>query len=115
MGTNFSNIKERILQITDYNKITKEKFFSELGMSYSSFKGKAKNKSLNSDALATIVSKYPEINPSWLLTGKGEMLHEDLQLDELKKSATAYREPKQPDNRDEGGAPGADRCHGRFW
>ena len=32
------------------------------------------NSNLGSNNLAKIVSEFPEINPEWLLTGKGEML-----------------------------------------
>ncbi|WP_233899653.1 DNA-binding protein [Tenacibaculum piscium] len=69
-----TNIKERVLQITDFKRVAKEKFFSDLSISYANFKGKAKEKALSSDVLANIVTKYPEISSLWLLTGKGEML-----------------------------------------
>ena len=74
METFFTNIKERVLYFTDYKGFAKEKFFEELGVTYGNFKGKAKEKALSSDVLAKIVSKYPELNPEWLLTGEGEML-----------------------------------------
>ena len=74
METFFTNIKERVLYFTDYKGFAKEKFFEELGVTYGNFKGKAKEKALSSDILAKIVSKYPELNPEWLLTGEGEML-----------------------------------------
>jgi phage repressor protein C with HTH and peptisase S24 domain len=77
METIFTNIKERVLQITDLKGISKEKFFNELGVTYGNFKGKAKEKALSSDVLAKIVSINPDINPEWLLTGKGDMLKED--------------------------------------
>ncbi|SOS50075.1 hypothetical protein TNO006_410005 [Tenacibaculum finnmarkense] len=67
-------IKERILVVTDFKGIAKEKFFKDLAISYANFKGKAKEKALSSDVLANIVTKYPEISSLWLLTGKGEML-----------------------------------------
>jgi len=76
METIFTNIKERVLKISDYKGISKEKFFNELGVSYGNFKGKAKEKALSSEVLANIVAKYSEINPEWLLTGEGEMLKE---------------------------------------
>jgi len=69
-----SKIKERVLYISDYYGISREKFFENLGFSYANFKGTQKNTSLNSDALATILSKYPEVNSNWLITGEGEML-----------------------------------------
>ncbi|PKH52896.1 hypothetical protein CXF68_20300 [Tenacibaculum sp. Bg11-29] len=69
-----TNIKERVLQITDLKGISKEKFFNDLGVSYANFKGKAKEKALSSDVLANIIAKYPEISSYWLLTGEGEAL-----------------------------------------
>lgn len=74
METIFTNIKERILYITDFKGISKEKFFDDLGVTYGNFKGKAKEKALSSDVLAKIVTNNPDINPEWLLTGHGDML-----------------------------------------
>ena len=74
METIFTNIKERILYLSDYKGISKEKFFDDLGVTYGNFKGKAKEKSLSSDILAKIVTKYQDINPDWLLTGKEPMI-----------------------------------------
>ncbi|MDN3621305.1 S24 family peptidase [Polaribacter undariae] len=81
METIFTNIKERVLEISDFKGIGKEKFFSDLGVTYGNFKGKAKEKALSSDVLAKIVSKYPEINLEWLLLGKGEMSSKKSELD----------------------------------
>lgn len=76
MATYFSNIKERVLQIPENKGISKEKFFEEIGVTYGNFKGKAKEKALSSETLATIVSKYEDIDSEWLLTGKGSMTKE---------------------------------------
>lgn len=88
METIFSNIKERVLYITDFKGISKEKFFEDLGVTYGNFKGEAKKKALSSDVLATIVSKYPEISPEWLLTGVGDMLKSEF-------NKNAVNEPKE--------------------
>jgi phage repressor protein C with HTH and peptisase S24 domain len=69
-----SNVKERVLQIAEKKGVAKERFFEEIGMTYGSFKGAAKNTPLNSDAIANIISKYPDISAEWLLTGKQPML-----------------------------------------
>lgn len=74
MATIFSNIKERVLYISESKGITREKFFEDLGITYGNFKGKAKEKALSSDVLAKIITKYPEISSEWLLTGNGKML-----------------------------------------
>ena len=85
MANIFSNIKERILYLSEIKKITKEKFFEDLGVTYGNFKGKAKEKALSSDVLAKIVAKYPDINPHWLLTGEGEMFKNKLMMMKMMK------------------------------
>lgn len=74
METNFANIKDRILQIPNFKGVSKEKFFQELGVTYGNFKGKAKNKALSSDTLATLVTMFPDISSDWILTGQGSMI-----------------------------------------
>lgn len=73
MDKNISFIKERILQYADYKGIGMVKFIEDLGMTYGSFKGKQKLSSVNSDFLDSLLSKFPEINIEWLLSGVGEM------------------------------------------
>lgn len=94
METIFSNIKERILHYTDYKGFKKDKFFSDLGVTYGNFKGKAKEKSLSSDVLAKIVTSYPEINLEWLLTGKGEMISKKEDISMLKDDEIELKQPQ---------------------
>ena len=61
------------MQIAKNKSISYEKFFGDLGVSYGNFKGKQKESALGSNVLEKIISKYPEISPVWLLTGKGPM------------------------------------------
>lgn len=74
MDKKYTYIKERVLYIAEYKGISKEKFLETIGMTYGSFKGIAKKGSLNSDAIAKIYTKYPDIDPSWLITGEGNMI-----------------------------------------
>ena len=74
-----TTIKDRVLQVSDYKGVGKEKFFEELEVSYGTFKGKAKESGLNSNILEKIIAKIPEISAEWLLTGKGEMLKSSVQ------------------------------------
>ena len=67
-------IKERVMHILECKGIAKEKFFAEIGMTSSNFRGNAKNTPLNSTAIANIFTAIPDINLTWLITGKGEML-----------------------------------------
>lgn len=67
-------IKERIIQLIEYKGIPKESFYVSIGMTSASFRGKAKETPLNSIAIENILSKIPDVNPLWLLTGEGEMI-----------------------------------------
>ncbi len=71
-----SNIKERVLQIAEYNGVSKTDFFKDLELSYANFKGAQKMTALNSDAVASILSRYPDVEPEWLVTGNGPMLRQ---------------------------------------
>jgi len=65
-----TNIKERVLQIAKNKGISYEFFFNDLGISYSNFKGKQRDTSLQSDSIEKIISKYTDIDLHWLLTGQ---------------------------------------------
>ena len=70
-------IKSRVLEVATKKGIPKERFFQKIGLKYGNFKGKAKFQSLSSDNLAIIIAYHPEINPEWLITGRGSMLREE--------------------------------------
>ncbi|MDA6068675.1 XRE family transcriptional regulator [Flavobacterium sp. AC] len=76
MDKNISCIKERIMQYAEFKGLVKDKFIEDLGMTIGSFKGKQKLSSVNSDFLDSLLSKYPEINMEWLLSGSGSMQKE---------------------------------------
>lgn len=78
MVNNSTNIKERILLISEYKGITRENFFRNIGMTYGNFKGKSKETPINSNAVADILTAYPDVDPNWLLTGEGSMLKSEL-------------------------------------
>lgn len=69
-------IKDRIIQILELKGIAKENFYVKIGMTSASFRGNAKKTPLNSTAIENILSIIPDLNPDWLLTGKGPMLRE---------------------------------------
>ena len=89
MDKKIANIKERVLYIAKFQGVSYEKFCNDLGMTYGNFKGKAKKTPVNSDFLENIITKYPNINCKWLLTGKGDMLIKETDLKEkpIKKGA----------------------------
>jgi len=76
MTNKFSTIKERILYLLECKKVTKSKFFEEIGMTYGNFTGENKKKPINSDAITNILSKFPDVSSDWLITGREPMLRE---------------------------------------
>lgn len=78
MDNKLSNIKERILYIIKNQGFKYEDFFNKIGMSYGNFKGSNKNRPINSDSIADILTFIPQLNIEWLITGKGSPLKEEL-------------------------------------
>lgn len=72
MVNKFTNIKERVIEVAENQSGSKEQFFRNIGMTSASFRGKAKDSPLNSNAIANIITKYPKVDLYWLLTGEKE-------------------------------------------
>jgi hypothetical protein len=67
--------RERIIQFVEFKKISKNQFYKETGLSNGFLD---KNNHPGADKLEQIIYTYPEINPTWLLTGKGNMLLDEV-------------------------------------
>ncbi|HFG0566901.1 hypothetical protein [Flavobacterium psychrophilum] len=78
MSIKISNIKERILYFAKNQHISYETFCDSIGMNYGSFKGIAKKRPINSDAIEILITKYPQVSIDWLFTGKEPMLKKDI-------------------------------------
>ena len=70
---------ERVIQFIDYKGVSKYKFCKNLGFS-NKFLDNSSN--MGTDKASKILHYYPEINPEWLLTGKGSMLKKNNQVNE---------------------------------
>lgn len=79
-------LKERILQFIEYKNISKNKFYIETGISNGTLDKKS---GLSMESVEKFYSTYSEVNPEWILTGKGSMLKSDL----LKKN-DSVNEPR---------------------
>lgn len=90
----FTNIKERVIQVAEKQEISKERFFMSIGMTSASFRGKAKATPLNSNAIVNIITKYPETNLHWLLTGKYKN-SDDSGLSPINESPNSYGDPNE--------------------
>lgn len=73
----FANTKERILQFIEIQGITKSIFFEKTGIKRGFLDADKLEGSVSDVFLAKIIATFPEINPEWLITGKGSMLKEE--------------------------------------
>lgn len=71
-------IKKRIIQLLEYKGIPKETFYIKIGMTSASFRGKASETPINSNAIENILSEIPDLNIYWLITGTGFMLNNEV-------------------------------------
>lgn len=72
------NIMGRIKQYLDFKGISNRQLELSTGMSNGSFGSQLKkNKTIGVDRLENILNTYDDINPEWLLTGKGNMLKDE--------------------------------------
>lgn len=75
------NIKERVLHFAKIKRMSIESFLEPVGISYSAFRGKAKQGTLNSDAIYALHKSYPDMNLSWLVCGEGEPVVKEVSYD----------------------------------
>ena len=68
-------MEERIRQIAEYYGISIRQFEQKISVSDGLIhKALARKSVLKQDTLAKILDIFPQINPDWLISGKGEML-----------------------------------------
>ena len=85
-------IVDRILQLIEYKGINKRKFYIETGLS-NGFLDKVKD--IGASKIEQILSVYPDVNPEWLLTGKGTMIDptifpENFKLNQTEEPTAVY-------------------------
>ena len=91
----FSLLKKNILLYLDFKKITKYEFYQKTGISNGIL---SQNNGLSEDNLLRFLSYFKDINPTWLITGEGEMLlGKGNAKEETKKEKTpiVYKETKE--------------------
>lgn len=70
--------KDRVLQFIDYKGISKTIFLNETNIKRGFLDKDKLSASVSDLLLEKIISTYPEIDLFWLITGKGNMLKEEL-------------------------------------
>ncbi len=71
------NTLNRIKEYIIHKGISNKAFEKSVGFSNGAFASQLKNnRTIGVDKLENILLTYPDLNPTWLLTGKGEMLAE---------------------------------------
>jgi signal peptidase I len=73
---NLTSIKERIIYYIDYRKISITQFYKDSGVTYGVLSQKSK---ISEDNIVRFLTRYNDVNAEWLVTGKGEMLKDDVQ------------------------------------
>lgn len=68
---NISPIKQRILSFAETLGISKREFYSQIGVSRGTLESKS---SITEDVMARFIARFPQVSPSWLLTGNGNMI-----------------------------------------
>lgn len=66
--------KDRIKKFLEYKHISKNKFYSQTGLSIGFLDS---GRSLGVDKARIIINAYPDINLNWLILGEGDMLRSD--------------------------------------
>lgn len=69
-------IIERIKQFAEYKEVSMRRFCEIAGIANGGF---TKVKSVGSENLLKIFNAFPDVNLTWLITGKGEMLDNNAQ------------------------------------
>lgn len=73
------NVKHRLLQYAKLQNIAMMEFYKKTSISQSNFSGVGAESALSTDKIIHILITFSDINPDWLLLGKGEMLRQNNQ------------------------------------
>lgn len=97
MDKKINTTVDRIIQFIDYKRISKREFASKVGISHSLI---GKSNSIGSDKLESILSVYPEINPTWLITGHGNMIMQGENVESMQGKQSKDLIYKELDNQE---------------
>ena len=102
INQNLDEVKVRLLQFAENQRIPKYDFYKKISVAQSNFGGSGMMSSLSSSKIIDILTIYPELNSDWLLLGKGEMLRQNTPVAAAESpSVVAYLEKNITDLRNE--------------
>lgn len=86
MSRKIAPTKARLFEYLENQGLSKAEFYRKTGISPSNFKGKSAENDLGAQTIAAIVTSYPEIDTTWLLTGRESDLNKQA-IDHIVKKA----------------------------
>ena len=100
---NFDELKQRILYFAENQGIKRGDLYKRIGLSQSNFSGTGAESSLKSENIIKVLIAFPQMNPEWLLLGKGEMLRKSTEntsdriCDDAKENYTGPNQSRYDD------------------
>jgi hypothetical protein len=79
------SIRKRTLEFLAYKSLSRYRFYRITGLSNGFLD---KEGAMTTDKCEKIFNSFPEVNPEWLLTGRGEMLREEGGQEQDRASST---------------------------
>ncbi|MDR2026505.1 MAG: hypothetical protein LBQ01_02980 [Prevotellaceae bacterium] len=77
-----SLIKKNILKFIEYKGFSKYKFYQKTGITRGILD---QNNGMSEENTAKFLTYFPEIDANWLVTGEGEMLKKDIEMEDNKE------------------------------
>jgi len=90
-----SPIKQRILQFIANENISQRFFYAKTEISRGTL---SNTSSITEEILAKFIANYPNINPDWLLTGKGTMLRDHSPVERVENREVSEIEQLKKEN-----------------
>ena len=88
---NLAKIKQRVVFFVESQGIKKEDFYKKISSNGGNFRGKSLQSELSGEKIAEILANYTNLNPEWLILGKGEMLKDANAIPKCSEPPVLYK------------------------
>jgi phage repressor protein C with HTH and peptisase S24 domain len=78
-------MKKRLLEIVDFMKLSVRSFEVACGLQRGNISNMTDESAIGSDKLSKIIDSFPFFNAEWILTGKGSMIKDNVDINSLKE------------------------------